>query len=83
MGVTEQSRLVTIYVWDNNIAAIKLHSNQKHILLISILYKVSIEKKSAKIIMIDVYVILGFIESYYYTLNLGYMIILPHRQLFK
>ena len=55
---------------DNNIAAIQLHSNQKHILLISILYKGSIEKKSAKIIMINVYVILGFIESYYYTLNL-------------
>ena len=59
-----------IYVCDNNIAAIQLHSNQKHILLISILYKGSIEKKSAKIIMINVYVILCFIESYYYTLNL-------------
>jgi hypothetical protein len=70
MGITEQSRLVTIYVWDTNIAAIKLHSNQKHILLISILYKGSIEKKSAKIIMINVYVILGLLYFYYYTLNL-------------
>jgi hypothetical protein len=48
MGVTEQTRLVAIYVWDNNIAAIKLHFNQKHVLLISILYKVSIGKKVCK-----------------------------------
>jgi|GEM_PF-4988796 hypothetical protein len=50
-----------IYVCDNNMAVIKLHSTQKHILLISILCKVSIEKSRAKMIMImiNVYVILG------------------------
>jgi len=37
-----------IYVCDNDIADIKLHSNQNHILLISILYKASIEKSPQK-----------------------------------
>jgi len=37
-----------IYVCDNNIADIKLHSNQNHILLISIFYKASLEKSPQK-----------------------------------